>query len=280
VGSVYGFEIESELPLRRLAAVGGPRGVIRVRRASEPLTPGAGTVVHEAASGPAFKLTRTSRGLHVEVESAGEFLVEPPAVLVAAPDGGGDDLWEQCALTTALPLLLSERGDLVLHAAAIEFRGRAFLLAGAPGRGKSTSALAAIRLGYPVLAEDGANVDLSGPEPLVWPGALGLRLGSPKRTVFPPEAVPPLGPVPLAAVLVIGDRGPELAVTPVEPAAAIPLVLPHLVFGGSDRLAETFSRCARLVERVPVWRVSFPDELDALPAAVERLLSVAARDRG
>jgi hypothetical protein len=280
MGSLYGFEIRSELPLRRLAALDGPRGVIHLRRASEPLAPVAGAVVHVAASGPAFKLTRTSRGLHVEVESAGEFLVEPPSVLLVGRNGGGDDLWEHRTLTTALPLLLAERGDLVMHAAAIEFRGQAFLLAGSPGRGKSTSALAAIRLGYPMLAEDGANVDLSGPDPLVWPGPLGLRLGAPKRTVFPPGTVHPHGPVPLAAVLVIGERGPDLSVTPVEPAAAIPLVLPHLVYGGSDRLAGAFSLCARLVERVPVRRVSFPDGVDALPAAVERLLSGAARDRG
>jgi hypothetical protein len=64
----------------------------------------------------------------------------------------------------------------------------------------------------------------------------------------------------------------------------LPLVLPHLVYGGSDRLAAAFAQCARLVERVPVYRCSLPDGLDLLTGAlaelIDRVSSVAAPLRG
>ncbi len=75
--SVYGYEIQSELPLRRLLPVRGPRGVIVLRRANGSLTPVSGSVVHSVDSpdGP-FTLTRVGVRLHIDCSVAGEFLVD------------------------------------------------------------------------------------------------------------------------------------------------------------------------------------------------------------
>ncbi len=177
----------------------------------------------------------------------------------------------------AIPLLLAERGQLMLHGAALDAGGRAVALVGTTGRGKSTAALAAGSLGYPLLGEDCAAVDLSGPEPSVWPGPVGIRLGpedetGPKRTLFLGDTAHGLEPVPLGAVLVLGERGDGLTLERIDPPAALPLVLPHLVYGGSDRLAAAFSRCARLVACAPVYRCSLPDDLGRLEEALEELL--------
>ena len=58
-----------------------------------------------------------------------------------------DDLWEHRLVSVAVPLLLAERGDIALHAAAVARGDRAVAFAGASTRGKSTLAVAAAACG-------------------------------------------------------------------------------------------------------------------------------------
>jgi hypothetical protein len=287
-GSLYGYEVDSAFPLTRLVAGPGPRGRVELRRGSRA-APEVGPIVHSWSDGDVtFVLRRSGRKLHASCSVTGEFVVDGEARLIeAAPNGAPDEVWEHRMVATAFPLLAAERGDVVAHAAAIEVGTRAVVFLGPPRRGKSTVAAAAAGLGYRLLAEDGAAIELAPDGALVWPGPTGIRVtsrvmstlglvsdggGDRKRTHLVPSVRHAEEPVPLGGVVVLGERGAP-ALTPLEPAAAVPSVVPSLIFGGSDRLGEAFRGAARLVSIVPAFRACLLDDLSAVRAELSDLLS-------
>ena len=296
-GSLYGFDVATEVPLARLRLDAGRRGlvILELARVGEP---SGGEVVHEwFGPGATFRMHRVGDRLHCSCSVTGSFVVDAAAGAIQAQpraDRGTDEMWEHRMVGTAVPLLLAERGDLVVHAAAIETDAGAVLFVGPAGRGKSTLALTAPALGLRLLAEDGVDVDGDG---VVWPGPRGVRVrqdvvdalaletrsrpgATPRRkaTHFIPDALYADHPGRLAAVVLLAERSRDGLVTePLEPAAAIPALIPSLIFGGSDRLAQAFGLACGLVERVPLFRAAMPDDLAAAPDALRAILGLATR---
>jgi energy-coupling factor transporter ATP-binding protein EcfA2 len=303
VGSVFGYELETELPLSRLREEPGIRGRLRLDLAREPILDCHGELtawVDPEEGVPGFALARTSDGLVAWCSVTGSYLlrsgsgqawVEP----VRLPSPG----WEHRLLSMALPLMLAERGDLVIHASAVVVNGRAVLLCGPTGRGKSTLALTMSGLGHPVLAEDGASVTFPG-DPLVWPGPRGVRLksgpaaggidpasmrgpgggrGGPAREVryhFLPPAAEAGYPAPVGAVIVLEERGEELSVARLGRAHALAALVPNLLHAGRvEGLRPAYARAARLVGSVPVYRATLPDDLDSVSETADGVLSQA-----
>jgi hypothetical protein len=271
-GSLFGYEVVSELPLRRLGDGPAPRGPLALRLAAEPVKAGRGPEVHRAErAGTTFVLERVGSALAARCSATGSYLIDPGARAVwAHPAGQRDDAWEHRVVSVAFPLLAAELGDAVLHASAIARDGRAIAFAGPPGRGKSSIAAAAPR--FELLGEDGVAVSDGDGGPLVWPGPRGVRLhdGSGKATRLVAELVPARGPVPLGAIVLLGEREPErLRLDPIAPADAVPRLVPALIFGGSDRLAAAFSGAAQLAATTPVYAARFPEGLERLDAALE-----------
>jgi hypothetical protein len=125
-----------------------------------------------------------------------------------------------------------------------------------------------------------------GPEgPIAFPGARGIRVRSldadgSRRTDLVPDPVPhEPAPSPVAAVVLLGERGEALTVEPLEAARALALLTPNLTHsGGREAIAAAFGRLARLLHTVPVLRASLPEDLDSLPSAAAGLLDgVASR---
>ncbi|HKG36572.1 MAG TPA: hypothetical protein VKA89_09060 [Solirubrobacterales bacterium] len=280
MGSAFGYQIDSELPLRRLRAANGSRGVLEVRRADADLLGEAGrlSVLQEEdrlQPGNSFAIATVPEGLLVACSATGSYRIDARRGIVLVDPRGPEDAWEHRVLAVVLPLLLSERGDLVLHAAAIEYEGRALVFAGPTTRGKSTLALAFARFGRPVLSEDGVVI---GPEsgPMVWPGASGIRVrepgsaAAPRRVEYVGETDPP--PVPTGALVLLEERGAELRVEPLAGAEALTALAPHLVHsGGQEGLGPAFSGLARVLGEVAAFRASLPDDLDLLPDAAAEL---------
>jgi hypothetical protein len=86
-----------------------------------------------------------------------------------------------------LAFALRLRGTTCLHASAIAFGDQSILLLGVPGAGKSTTAAAFARLGYPVISDDvAALVDLRDrflvqpgyPRVNLWPDSVRALFGS------------------------------------------------------------------------------------------------------
>jgi hypothetical protein len=289
MGSLYGFEVKAELPLRRLNAVVGTRGELTLEVADHPLAVARGEPVSTLVGGDGrrFYASHELNGrCLLELPPSGEFLLDPAATRVTV--GIGDDdaaLREHRIVSSAVCTLLAMRGDLVLHASAVAVAGRAIVFCGPTGRGKSTLALALGEAGNPVLGEDGVAIDLERGAPVAFPGARGIRMRSlgtdgSRRTDLvedPAPGEPP--PCPVAAVVLLGERGKELSIEPLPAARALALLTPNLTHsGGRGAIAAAFGRLARLLGTVPAFRASLPEDLDSLPAVAADLLDgVASR---
>jgi hypothetical protein len=82
--------------------------------------------------------------------------------------------------------LQQQRADLLfLHAAAVEWRGRAALLAADSGSGKSTTTWALLHHGFGYLSDELAPVDLGSGRAFPYPHALCLKRPTPPPYVLP-----------------------------------------------------------------------------------------------
>jgi hypothetical protein len=284
VGSLYGFEIESEIPLRRLNAATGRRGLLRVERSETPLTPprreptGSRTTDEGYRWFASYELS--GGDCLLQMPPTGSFLLEPGVGRVVVESHGGDpELLEHRVASAAICTMLAQRDDLVLHAAAVEVEGRAIVFCGPTLRGKSTLARTLGAAGCRLLGEDGIVIGLEAERQIAYPGARGVRLRSRgadgrRRTDLLADPGPgEPSPSPVAAVVVLGERGKAFEVEPLQPALALALLTPNLVHtGGRGAIATAFGRLARLVSSAAAFHISLPDDLGALPAAAHRFL--------
>lgn len=230
-----------------------------------------------------FATAATADGLAVACSATGSYLLrpDPPAIEVEPVPGIAAWRLEHRLLSTIVPTLLADRGDLMLHASAVVAGGRAVLFCGPSGRGKSTLALVLSREGYAVLAEDGVAVAEGTGDPEAWPGARDVRMKSGERA--PRHPLYPSGihrtednqgaGVPVAALVVLGERGSLLDVGRLDgPRGLAELAGTLMHRGGVEGLRSPFRALARVVDRVPAFRASMPDDLDAAPAHARRLL--------
>jgi hypothetical protein len=287
MSSLYGFEVKSDLPLRRLNSAAGTRGGLVIEAAVEPLAPPpgepAGSLVDDDGRRWFASYELENGGCLLRMPPTGSFLLEPGAGRVAVESTGEDaELLEHRIASSAICTLLSLRGDLALHAAAVEADGRAIVFCGPSLRGKSTLAGALGEAGCRLLGEDGIVIELGADGPVAHPGARGVRMrGGRQRPLLveDPGAGEP-GPCPVAAVILLGERGIEFAVEPLVPARALALLTPNLIHsGGRASIAAAFQRLAALLGSVPALQISLPDDLEALPENCQRFLD-ATRIRG
>ena len=136
---------------------------------------------------------------------------------------------------TLTAFLLAGRGCIPLHGSAVEIEGRAVLICGPAGAGKSTLAAGLIALGARLISDDLSILHpvIPGQQPMLFAGRRAIRLFSStaewlaesatlvgeatpargKLAVLPTQ-VDPLTPVPLSSVVVLGSEdhrstGPE-----------------------------------------------------------------------
>jgi hypothetical protein len=144
-------------------------------------------------------------------------------------------------LRACLAWLLPSRGGVMLHAAGLVVEGRAFLLVGPEGSGKSTWVRLGQRAGARVLSDDVVLVDGAGPEP--------EALGSPLRSTYDGEQL--RGRWPLAALLFPRHGRPALdrEVSGLLARARLTANLPFIAEGVArdERIGSMLERLARSV---------------------------------
>ena len=277
--------MRSELVLERLRSAPGPRGELTFAIATEPVLDRPGELVAwaEGDAGSVFATAATDDGLIVSCSVTGSYLLQPDPARVVVEPAPGILPWrlEHRLLSTIVPTLLADRGDLMLHASAVAVDGRAVLFCGPSGRGKSTLALVLSREGHPMLAEDGVAVAEGAAGPEAWPGARDVRMKAGERA--PGHPLYPSGMhrtkddqgagVPVAALVVLAERGARLEVERLDgPRGLAELAGTLMHRGGVESLRSPFRALARTVERAPAFLVSLPDDLDAAPAHARELL--------
>lgn len=291
-GTCFGFEVQSTLPFSYLREGAGEP--LQVVEPSEP--------VSRVGDPPLLEWPRTERRpfvarlyrrdelYEVWFENAGWFAIEPGDRRIAVPEG--DDVARREERLWGIPALLCflHRGDLPLHAAAVEVDGRAILLA-APGTfGKTTLAAAFFSAGHRLLSEDLACLRLQeGPAIVPGPAMLRVRADVAAQLDVAGEVVSTAGerthvalpsprgdcrPVPLQAIVLLLPSTDELTLTRVAARDAV-----RDLWALSFRLpteadsARTFSALADLTGQVPVWSMSRPLSLEALSPTVERIVA-------
>lgn len=308
---LYGLEVDADAPLPWLpprAPSGAPD--VRVRVGS-----------HAGEAGPAAGWTRRYLSDRANADD------EPTVGVDASADGGWVRLcyadgttftvdaagtrigcsWrppmtlEDTAtylLGPVLGMVLRLRGLTCLHASAVSLGGRALLLCGPAGAGKSTTAAAFAARGRAVLADDVAALERGAagfvvraayPHLRLWPDAVrGLYGGEAELPRLTPnwekrflELAPAgeleRGPLPVAAVYLLEPRDPEAAprIAPAAAAEALLALIANTYVGWvPDHAAQgrDLALYGRLAREVPVVRVvphADPARLPELCALLE-----------
>ena len=291
MSTCFGWEVRSTLPLEYLReGAGEPLEVT----APGPEGPAAADELllewHATEERPLeAKLYAGEGSYRLWIADGGWFSADPAGPRIDAPADGGlrteERLW-------GLPALLCflARGDLPLHAAAVETEKGAVLLAAPRTYGKSTMAAGFHRSGRRVLTEDTACVRL-GPEPAIVPGPAMLRLRhdvaaalelprvrrlgeDPDRVRFALEEPGDSTPVPLRAIVLLdaGEGGSEIE--PVERADALrDLWALSFRLPVEEDVARSFAGVTDVAATVPVLRLRRRLALDSLDEHVETILA-------
>ncbi|MFM5949976.1 MAG: hypothetical protein ACKOPM_12255 [Novosphingobium sp.] len=197
------------------------------------------------------------------IPDAGRFLLAGPGRLEVAPKPGVDpEVLAAFLVASGLPMLLWQRGGMLLHASGIELGGKAIAIAGPSGVGKSTLAGALLERGGRLIGDD--TLWLADPaNPALAAGLSGgqfLRIGSDIRF----DALPPQrrsGARALDAVVIL-SRGPvePSRLGPIEAVRAL-LQLRHrpAVPAMLGRDSAVLGHCTRLAARVPIIRLGLEE---------------------
>jgi hypothetical protein len=245
--------------------------------------PPPGEVIAAFGSGEDSWYTATSTGSQylMRFRDCGEFVISEDLseVHVRRDPAGRFELLPILMAGTVSALLLTLRGQTVLHASAVAIDGAALAFVGQSGRGKSTLATLLCLDGADLVTDDVLTVD-AGPPVTCTGGASELRLRptasvlaeqgpdhasrvtADERLAFAPSPAV-VQPLPLAAIIVPSpDRAAsDIQVRRLAPSTAVfwLLVFPR-VHGWSrpDVLSRDFAMLSNIVNSVPVYDVTVP----------------------
>jgi len=106
----------------------------------------------------------------------GRVLISPDGLELLCEADPESEHWATIIAAQALPLAATIRGLEVFHASGVVLDGRALLIAGRPGAGKSSLAAALVRVGGQLLSDDAVALQLSDGPLVAHPGSVVLQL--------------------------------------------------------------------------------------------------------
>jgi len=238
-------------------------------------------------------LYQAERGFEFWTTDSGAYRIDLETGRIEIPDHPDDIVREQRLWGIPAALCVMYRGDIPLHAAAVQLGAGAILLAGPRRHGKTTLALAFHRQGYRVLSEDLACCRPT-PVPTLLPGPALLRLRPDVYDGMPPPGTHVVAsrpdrvylamddgrkgsgaPVPIAAIVFLRRWTDGIALEPMSPADALRALWGLSLHLPSDAArARAFSQLTRLVGTLPLWNLDRPGRLDSLDATVEQIAQV------
>lgn len=299
---LYGLEIESDIDLGQLPFGGGSAsGLVRIIRTHIPLP----TIDRSEA----LTFVDTGSEQLLVWSMVGAFRIASDTCIEVDPNPGvPDSLVALPLLGTVFAALLQRRGLTVFHASAVDVAGRAVVLLGHKGAGKSTTAGALVAAGRTLIADDVVALELGATgQPHVLAAAPQLRLWDDSRASLAGSAITDLGrlhgaidkslyalpasaphPLPLARLYLLG-RAANPGVHPMPPAEAITMLLnqSYMARFGARGFGVTmpthFARLARLADTGRVRILAVPaglDRLGEIAPLIEADLAAADPARG
>jgi hypothetical protein len=297
VPSGFGFRIRSEECLRFLRAGGGVETldvvVTQEPRRRPETAPLADWMLGGSDGEVRATLYQVAQSFEFWVTDAGAYEIDPEAGRIGMPEGRDEIVREQRFWGIPAALCFMHRGDIALHAAAVEVGAGAVVLAAPRCHGKTTLALAFQRRGYRVLSEDLACCRPT-PVPTLLPGPALLRVRPDVYSGHPPAGTHVVvarpdrvylgadddrrgssAPIPILAVVFLRTSPETIAIEPILAAAAIPdLWALSLRLPTEQARARAFNHVTRLAGAIPLWNLYRPVRLDALDATVDRILEM------
>lgn len=236
---------------------------------------------------PALQIWRTVSGTHLHLTFCDDtqFWLDRSGKTIWAlwPHNSSLENTTSYLLGPVLGLLLRLRGITCLHASSVNLNDRSVALVGSEGAGKSTTAAAFVKLGYPGISDDIVALQEQGgcfrvapayPYMALWPDSADILYGvSEQFTRISPDWEKrriPLGSrttkfeersLLLGAIYILGRRrsGPTPFVRPIsEQAALLALVANSYATNilDAEMRAQEFKVLSRIVSVVPVRYVS------------------------
>jgi hypothetical protein len=277
--SAYGFSIDSALPLPELAIATGDGDLsVIIER--------IGTI--DPLDEPGHRLADDS---FLFWNLSGRYLVRDGREIVVDPAEDADEgIVRAQILGIALPVLLHQRGALVLHASAIAMHGRAVGFAGVSHAGKSTTAAIFFAHGYPLLSDDIIAVEFVDGVPMVAPGfpyvkiwpdsvsAVGRQnehlprfIESGEKRVLHTGDVDSDRRTPLGRLYLL-DRESNGGVVPLGKHDALRELMAHTFVSSllktPSSAARHLAQCAELLRSIPVSRIGTMGLLGSLSTIV------------
>jgi hypothetical protein len=296
--SCFGFRIQSACSFRFLRP-GGGKDTLEVVQADGSLVAPEGTLLFEwtirdRTADVTARLYRVDGVFHFWTTDAGWYRIDPAVNRIEMSPHEDEIRREQRLWGVPTALCAKNRGDFVLHAAAVEVDGSAILLA-APGRfGKTTLALAFHRHGHRVLTEDTACGG-SSPHPVLFPGPTSVRLRPDMFDGHAPAGTTIIArksdrihlsinadrigdgqPVRIGAVVFLRESEEDIRMERLKGSEALPdLWTLGLRFQTPLERRRSFTHFAELAAKVPVWNLYRPLKVGTLDDVVSRVVEGA-----
>jgi hypothetical protein len=245
-----------------------------------------------------LRFARTADGYLLRFPSCGDFSVSADGARIQCrPLPGTPEVTvRHLLLDQVLPLVLSRRERIVLHASAVLTGHGIIAFAGKTGQGKSTLAASLARNGCSLVSDDCLVLRTEGggwtalpsyPGVRLWPSTAGevLREDMPtaevahytlKRRVCDKAVLPcASGPAPLRRLFFLADDTGEVSFERLPPGRLFMALVGFaysLDIQDAAFLRRQFETVGRLTADVPADAIHYPREFSALPAVREAIL--------
>jgi hypothetical protein len=310
--SVYGIEVLSDTPLALPGSIGGGLGSVEFRSATPAdFLTAIATAEFDPRSDPWYRYAWLPDGsTYVRWESVGEFLVAENGRCIRWRrfDESSVESFQVYLLGQALSFALVKQRLEPLHATVVTVDDRAVAFLGGSGAGKSTLAACFVEAGHRLVTDDLLLMHEVSGRLLVYPGPPRLKLFPQIANRFFPQLADGVAMNAETAKLILALEPRMNAVEPLALAAVYSLTTRddnsakegvkidelsqretffelvkgtfnrHLV--SAERLARQFDSAARLCDRVPVARLSYPRSLERLHEVRESICTHVRKAAG
>jgi hypothetical protein len=210
----------------------------------------------------------TPRGILLKVAGGGEFFIAPrgDTIRKANPPEELSQLDREIIAGPALVLALALRGVWSLHASAVLYKDKGLVFLGESRQGKSTlAAYCSQNPGWRLVADDILPVTMVPDHLIAWPHFPQLKLAVDAQ---PGPSLPEQLPISVVCMMTDTDKDDQLELKLLPAGEAVQVLLGHTAgtrMFDPDLLARHLAFCSEAAERVPVYRLTYPQRWEALP---------------